>query len=100
MAPAFAALLIEQVGGADGDVFVALTMRVQQAVLADYDCAGVAENWKLAVDFFVPDQMRVFLIVDTDGGQASVKRVEVRLVLRELAQLVYTERSPVATVED
>jgi hypothetical protein len=42
----------------------------------------------------------VLKVVNADGGDAGIEFFEVFFVPRELAQLDYAERSPVAAVED
>jgi hypothetical protein len=46
-----------------------------------------------------PDLPRMLLIIDTNGNQLSIYFVEVGFPLRELAQLLDAEGSPVSAIE-
>jgi hypothetical protein len=47
----------------------------------------------------VPNLTRVRFVIDADSDHASIDRIEIRFPLRELAQLLYAEGSPVSAVE-
>ena len=98
--PKLRALCVDQYGGSDSDVGVAFAIGVEQAVLADHLGPGVAEDGELFLDSLFPDRVGVLDVIHADGNQVRVELIEVGFVPRELAQLDYAERSPIAAVED
>jgi hypothetical protein len=94
-----AALLVNHNGSAERNVLVFVAFAVQQPVLADNFGAGVTQNRNIVMRSLFPDLPRVLLVVDADGNQLSIYFVEIRLPLRELAQLFDTEGSPVSAIE-
>ncbi len=59
----------------------------------------IAQHRELVVDLLVPNQPRMFDIIRAEGDNADSTRLELLRLLRELAQLVNAERSPVSTIE-
>jgi hypothetical protein len=49
---------------------------MQNPVLRDDLCLGIAEDWKFAVNFLLPDLVCVFLIIDADCDDLNVPRLE------------------------
>jgi hypothetical protein len=98
--PALVTLFIDQEGSADGNILVTFSFGMQQAILANYGSAGITEDGKLFVHFLVPYQVGMLLVICADRDDSRVKLVKLGFVLRELAQLLHSKKSPITTVED
>lgn len=75
-------------------------MRMEQAISPNYSSPWITQDGKPAARDGLPHLQRVFAIIHADGYKARAHRLEVFCVLRELAQLARTVRSPVAPIED
>ena len=73
---------------------------MQQAVGANHLGTGVAQDSELAVHNSIPDKQGVLAVVNADGYNTRVERVEFFSMPRELAQLACAVRSPVSAIED
>src|SRR5438046_10459732 len=69
---------------------------MEQSIGADHLSPRVAQDRKLAVDNFLPDQTGVLTVIYTDRHNPRIQRLEVFFVSRELAQLARAVGSPVA----
>lgn len=72
---------------------------MEQAILPDHLRIGIAKDGHFVMNSVVPNLARMCLIIDADSDHSSIDRVEIRFPLRELAQLLYAEGSPVSAVE-
>ena len=73
---------------------------MDQSIGADHLSRRVAQDRKLAVDNFLPDQTGVLTVIYTDRHNPRIQRIEVFFVPRELAQLARAVGSPVAAIEN
>lgn len=97
--PEFHAIFVEKHGCSDRDIFPFVSLRVQQSKLRRHLRPWIAKHRELAIYFLFPDLLRVFHVVAAERDDPDVQLVKLLRMLRELAQLVYAERSPVATIE-
>ena len=77
-----------------------MAFAVQQAILADDLCARIAYNGRVMMRNLVPHFARMLLVIDADRNQLRIEFVEIGLSLRELAQLLDAERSPVSAIKE
>ena len=75
---------------------VQLAQKVPRGGVEDLE---LGQDGKVVLRNFVPNLLRVLLVVGTDGHQASVQLIEITFLLRELAHLLHAERSPVSAIE-
>src|SRR5579864_5351512 len=89
--PEFVSFLIDEQGGTDGNVFAfsIVTSCVQEAILSDRLCASVAQDGELAVYSLLPYAPSMGRVVHTNGENLDVPLIEIRFMLRELAQLAH-----------
>ena len=99
LAKHFLAILIDDECSSKGDIFVLVSLRVEQTIFAYDGSAWVAKNCDVAMGRIFPNLARVILVVHADGHHPRILGVEVRFSLRELAQLLYAEGSPVAAIK-
>ena len=92
-------ILIDDERRSKGDVFVLISLRMEQTIFADDSRAGVAQNCEVAMGGILPNLARVVLIVHAQRNDPRILCVKVRFSLRELAQLLYAERSPIAAIK-
>ncbi len=73
---------------------------MDQSIGTNHLSLRVAQDRKLAVDNFLPDQTGVLTVIYTDRHNPRIQRIEVFFVSRELAQLARAVGSPVAAIEN
>src|SRR5579864_7044164 len=76
-----------------------MSFRVQKTVFTNHLCIRIAEDREFALRHIFPDFARVGLVIHADSYDARLLCFEIRFSLRELAQLLHAEWSPVSTVE-
>src|SRR5262245_58972628 len=72
---------------------------MQQSILPNHIDAGIAEHSHVLVRDVLPDFPAMRFVINADRDHLCVLSVKVSLPLRELAQLIHAEGSPISTVE-
>lgn len=92
-------VVIDDQRGPQCNVLATVAFGVQQAILADDLGIRIAEDGQLALSRVLPDFACMGGVIDADSHNPRILRIEVWLSLRELAQLLYAEWSPVSAIE-
>ena len=92
-------ILIKDERRSQRDVLVLVPLGMEQALFAFDFRSRIAQNDEVTMGSILPDFARVVQIIHADRHYARVLRVEVWFSLRELAQLLHTEGSPIAAIK-